>query len=57
MIVDFRIRLVRVGLLIPLLVVLAWPNAAAQAAAGPCYTVTVDDGEPDPPSVTLCPFD
>lgn len=30
---------------------------AAPASAGPCYTVTYDDGSPNPPYVTVCPFD
>jgi hypothetical protein len=30
---------------------------AAPASAGTCYTVTVENGSPNPPSVTVCPFD
>jgi hypothetical protein len=30
---------------------------AAPAAAGTCYTVTIENGSPNPPSATVCPFD
>lgn len=30
---------------------------AAPASAGPCYTITYDNGSPNPPSATICPFD
>jgi hypothetical protein len=30
---------------------------AGPASAGPCYTVTVENGSPNPPSATVCPFD
>ena len=29
---------------------------AAPASAGPCYTITVENGSPNPPSTTVCPF-
>jgi len=30
---------------------------ASSASAGPCYTVTIENGSPNPPSATVCPFD
>jgi hypothetical protein len=27
------------------------------ASAGPCYTVTIENGSPNPPSATVCPLD
>ena len=31
-------------------------GAAPASADGPCYTVTYEDGTPNPPSFTVCPF-
>jgi hypothetical protein len=30
---------------------------ASPASAGTCYTVTVENGSPNPPSITVCPQD
>ena len=30
---------------------------AGPATAGPCYTVTIENGSPNPPAVTVCPYD
>ena len=48
----------RVAGLVVVLTALAFAGLTAEpAAAGPCYTVTYENGSPNPPSATVCPFD